>query len=242
MIDFYRPLPSGEYLLVLIDRYSRFPEVEIVKSTKASVIILKLDRIFSVHRIPEIIKSDNRPPFQGEEFCKYCNALGITHEQSIPRWPQANGEVERFNQPLAKTIQAVIVEGKPWRQELHRFLLSYRTTPHSVTKVPPCELLFNRTVRGKIPVLERKNIVNKHQSAKQNESQYQEYHKSHADTRRNAKHSQISVGDTVLVKQDRTNKLYSRFSKTPYTVVERKGTMITAENADNHRITRNISH
>ncbi len=97
-------------------------------------------------------------------------------------------------------------------------------------------------MRGKIPGLERKNIVNKHQSAKQNESQYQEYHKSHADTRRNAKHSQISVGDTVLVKQDRTNKFYFRFSKTPYTVVERKGTMITAEYADNHRINRNISH
>ena len=63
MIDFYGPLPSGEYLLVLIDRYSRFPEVEIVKSTKASVIILKLDRIFSVHEIPEIIKPDNRSPF-----------------------------------------------------------------------------------------------------------------------------------------------------------------------------------
>ena len=66
MIDFYGPLPSGEYLLVLIHRYSRFPEVEIVKSTKASVIILKLDRIFSVHGIPEIIKPDNGPPFQGE--------------------------------------------------------------------------------------------------------------------------------------------------------------------------------
>ncbi len=160
MIDFYRPLPSGEYLLVFKDRYSRLPEVEIVKSTKASVIIPKLDCIFSVHEIPEIIKPDNRPPFQGEEFCKYCNALGIKHERITPRWPQANGEVERFNQPLAKTIQAAIIEGKPWRQELHRFLLSYRTTPHSVTKVPPCELLFNRTVRGKIPVLERNNIVN----------------------------------------------------------------------------------
>ncbi len=99
MIDFYGPLPGGEYLLVLIDRYSRFPEVEIVKSTKASVIILKLDRIFSVHGIPEIIKSDNGLPFQGEEFCKYFSALGIKHEQITPRWPKANGEVERFNQP-----------------------------------------------------------------------------------------------------------------------------------------------
>ena len=28
--DFYGPLPSGEYLLVVLDEYSMFPEVEIV--------------------------------------------------------------------------------------------------------------------------------------------------------------------------------------------------------------------
>ena len=37
--DFKGPLPSGEHLLVVTDRYSRFPEVEIVKSTKASSVI-----------------------------------------------------------------------------------------------------------------------------------------------------------------------------------------------------------
>ena len=42
-IDFYGPLPTGEYLLVAIDRYSRYPEVEVVRSTKASTIIPKLD-------------------------------------------------------------------------------------------------------------------------------------------------------------------------------------------------------
>ena len=31
-LDFYGPLPSGDYLLVVIDRYSRFPELEIVES------------------------------------------------------------------------------------------------------------------------------------------------------------------------------------------------------------------
>ena len=30
-LNFYEPLPSGDYLLVVINRYSRFPEVEIVK-------------------------------------------------------------------------------------------------------------------------------------------------------------------------------------------------------------------
>ena len=29
------PFPTGEYLLVVIDAYSRFPEVEIVHSTSA---------------------------------------------------------------------------------------------------------------------------------------------------------------------------------------------------------------
>ena len=62
-IDFYGPLPTAEYLLVVIDRYSRFPEVEIVSSTKASIIIPKLDKIFAVHGIPAIVRSDNGPPF-----------------------------------------------------------------------------------------------------------------------------------------------------------------------------------
>ena len=42
-VDFKGPLPSGEYLLVVTDRYSRFPEVEIVRSTKTSSAIPKLD-------------------------------------------------------------------------------------------------------------------------------------------------------------------------------------------------------
>ena len=51
-VDFYGPLPTGEYLLVVVDRYSRFPEVEIVHSTRASTVIPKLDKIFAVHGIP----------------------------------------------------------------------------------------------------------------------------------------------------------------------------------------------
>ena len=44
-IDFCGPFPTGEYLLVVIDAYSRFPEVDIVHSTSAKGTISKLDRI-----------------------------------------------------------------------------------------------------------------------------------------------------------------------------------------------------
>ena len=78
-IDFCVPLPSSEYLLVLIDRYSRYPEVEIIRSTKAACVIPKLDKIFAVHGIPHKIVSDNGPPFNRDEFNKYMKILGIEH-------------------------------------------------------------------------------------------------------------------------------------------------------------------
>ena len=61
--DFCGPFPTGEYLLVVIDVYTRFPEVSVVCSTVASVVIPKLDRIFAAHGIPVILRSDNGPPF-----------------------------------------------------------------------------------------------------------------------------------------------------------------------------------
>ena len=149
-MDFYRPLPSGDYLLVVIDRCSRFPEVEIVKSTKASIVIPKLDRIFSVHGIPDVIKTDNGPPFNGEE--NYVKTLGIKLELPTPLWPKGNAEAERFMQPLCKALKTAKIEQRPWRQELNRFLLQYRTTPHCSTRVPPAELLFNRVVKGQLLV------------------------------------------------------------------------------------------
>ncbi|CAB3979525.1 Retrovirus-related Pol poly from transposon [Paramuricea clavata] len=70
-IDFYGPLPSSEYLLVAADRYSRFPEVEIVHSTRASTVVPKLDKMFSVHGIPDTIISDNGPPFKKTKTSMY---------------------------------------------------------------------------------------------------------------------------------------------------------------------------
>ncbi len=98
-LDFYGPLPTGKYLLVVIDRYSRFPAVEIVRSTKASTVIPKLHRIFATHGIPNVVKADNGPPFNSEEYRRYLDTRGIKAQFSTPCWPQGNAEVERFMQP-----------------------------------------------------------------------------------------------------------------------------------------------
>jgi len=46
---------------VVIDNNSIFPEVEVVHSTSAKVVILKLDLIFVAHGVPQVVKSVNAP-------------------------------------------------------------------------------------------------------------------------------------------------------------------------------------
>ena len=63
-----------------------------------------------------------------------------------------------------------------------------------------------------------------------------EYH----DKRTNAKERTFNIGDTVLFKQQKKNKLSTRFNPNIYTMKHVKGTMITATSGI-HSITRNVS-
>ena len=183
-VDFYGLLPSGEYFLVVIDRYSRYPEVEIIRSTKASVVIPKLDKIFAMHGIPSIVKADNGLPFNSDDFERYLNTLETEREPSTPEWPQCNAEVERFMQPLGKAVKTAHVEGRAWQQELYQFLLQYCTTPHTTSQVPPSELLFKRVIRGRLPILNKNKFVNRHDEARENEAKKQVYNKQRNRDRR----------------------------------------------------------
>ena len=56
-IDFgLTPTGSNEYLLVLIDDHSRFPIVEVVRSTSSNAVITCLDKIFPEYGIPEVLR------------------------------------------------------------------------------------------------------------------------------------------------------------------------------------------
>ena len=117
-VDFAGPFPTGEYIMVVTDEFSRFPEVEILTSTSARAVIPKLDAIFARQGIPEVLKSDNGPPFNGLEFKNFADYLGFKHRRITPYWPKANGEAERLVQTLSKSIKIAHLEGKNRKQEL----------------------------------------------------------------------------------------------------------------------------
>ena len=79
-LDFKGPLPGGKYLLVLIDRYTRYPEVEIISNINCNIVTRKLRRSSATHGIPKTIVTDNGPPFHSNGFKKFMNEFGINHQ------------------------------------------------------------------------------------------------------------------------------------------------------------------
>ena len=65
--------------------------------------------------------------------------------------------------------------------------------------------------------------------------------KTYADAKVRAKTSSINIGDTVLARQRKHNKLSTRFDPLPFRAVRTNGTMITVRQNGKY-ITRNVSH
>ncbi|XP_060077908.1 uncharacterized protein K02A2.6-like [Ylistrum balloti] len=147
-------LPSGDYLFVVVDYFSRYFEVDTMRSTTTERIIKSLRKIFLTHGLPLGITTDNGPQFIADSFAYFLAEQGIEHRRVTPLWPQANGEVERQNKSLLKRVRIAQIEKKNWKEEIENYLMSYRTTPHTVTGVSPAELLFKRKLRTRLPAIE----------------------------------------------------------------------------------------
>ena len=247
-VDFAGPFPSGDYIMVVTDEFSRFPEVEILTSTSAKAVIPKLDAIFARQGKPDVLKSDNGPPFNGHEFENFSEYLGFKHRRITPYWPRANGEAERLVQTLEKSIRIAHLEGKNWKQELYKFLRQYRATPHSTTNVSPCEALNNRKLKTTIPELP----VTQYKQPKctpqeppaniaQRDAMQKQKMKIYADLKAHAQEREIKPGEVVLMRQPKHNKLSTPYNPKPFVVEEKKGTMVTASNGS-QTVTRNSSH
>ena len=54
--------------MVLVDEYSRYLIIEIVRSVSANTVILVLNKVLTTFMYPEVIKSDNGSPFNSDAF------------------------------------------------------------------------------------------------------------------------------------------------------------------------------
>ena len=92
--------------LIVINSFSKWPEVIVMKSTTAAKIIEELRCLFSRWEIPEQIVSDNSPQFKSDEFKQFLSENDITHLTTAPYFPTTNGQAERFVQRIKKALTA----------------------------------------------------------------------------------------------------------------------------------------
>lgn len=230
--DLMGPMPSGENLLVVVDYFSRYYEVVVMRSTTTPKIVEALTGIFSRFGYPYSLKTDNGPQFVSKEFEEFLHECGIEHRRSPPLWPQANGEVERQNRTLLKTLKIAVVEGKRWTEELPKFLLAYRSTPQVSTGATPAFLMFGREIKTKLPELRPdKSVIN--ESTRDRDWSHKLTQKAYADGKRGAAPSPIVPGDQVLLKNTKsTGKLAPNFEPEPYTVLAKDGHQVTVKSSE----------
>lgn len=242
-LDYLGPLPTGESLLVVVDYYSRYMEVKIVKDQTAKTTKECLDEIFTRLGFPYTLQFDNARQLVSDELTSYCTENGIAWINTTPYWPQANGEVERQNRTLMKRLRIGFNSHGDWKAELRSFLKMYYTTPHSITGKAPTELL-GRLIRSRLPNLSDLALKPPSSDFRDRDQLKKFLGEKRENERRRARTTDIKVGDTVLMKNLLGgNKFRLNFNKEEFLVVAMNGSHVTIKQKVGNKIfERNVSH
>ena len=237
-VDFGGPYPDGHYNLVVIDKRTRYPEVEVVKSTNFKSTEAALRRIFGTHGVPRRVESDNGPPFNSSDFSNLAEEMGFYHHKVTPEHAQANGEAESFMKVLNKMEQICQLQKSDRNKALQETLMGYRATPHPATNVTPYEALMHRKVRI---MMDTMNYKAQDDNIEENDAEYKAKIKRNKENRNTKEHSFI-VGDYVLLKQQKRNKWTTAYEPNFYQIYRIDGSSIGARRImDGREIYRDAS-
>ena len=198
---------AHKYLIVLIDYYSKWPEVIGVNTITACKIIEVLMKIFTRYGLPKELVSDNGTQFVAKETQEFLNQLGIKHRKVPLYAPQQNGLVERFNRILSERIAESKKFGWCFSRTIESVVYNYRSTPRCVTQVSPFEAFFRRKMNTSLSQLfpPNKSAENKNINRKRVNNKLTQI-KSHIDEKRSARKRNFRVGQKVLLR-DQNKKL-----------------------------------
>ena len=169
--------------LIVVDAYSKWPDVvNMNKSTTSACTIRELRKLFSVYGLAKTVVSDNGPQLVSDEIEQFFTDNGIKHIRIPAYKAQCNGLAEKMVDSFKSAMTKMRLKCNDVMKNVSSWLLTYRNTPHSITKEAPAILMFGRRTRTLFSCLYPTKITQKVPDADQvNLRQY-------------------SVGDQVLFK------------------------------------------
>ncbi|UYV70739.1 K02A2.6-like, partial [Cordylochernes scorpioides] len=138
----------GRMFMVLVDAYTKWLEIVIIKDITSRTIIGHLREIFARFGLPELLVTDNGRQFVSSEFEEFTKINGIRHTKTSPYNPSTNGLAERYVREFKNSLRKN--QGKDSIEiNLQRFLFTHRAFPQTVLKESPAELLMKISLRSR---------------------------------------------------------------------------------------------
>lgn len=207
MGPFERAPADCRFVIVVVDYFSRWPEIAFCSDITSRTVINFLLAVFAREGYPTELVSDHGRQFTSSEFECFLADRGIKHFFSAVYHPQANGLVERFNRVLKSYIQLALLEQRPIKTTVTEYLGIYRATPHSATGISPAVLLHGRHIRTSLDVVGQPSAdfgthpARELRRLRRRVGEYQQRNKAYADKRRAAREPKFKVGAYVRVKR-----------------------------------------
>ena len=131
--------------LIVTDVFSKYFLVRKLANSTSAAICTELATIVTELGLPHIIRSDNGPCYNSNEFQQFVQCYNITHHTSSPHHPRSNGFIERMVGVAKKLMDKAGKEGKLWISGQYE----YRVTPQSGSIASPLQLITLCTPREK---------------------------------------------------------------------------------------------
>ncbi|KAL2076907.1 hypothetical protein ACEWY4_027497 [Coilia grayii] len=146
-IDMGKTIRKFRYVLVVVDRFSRWVEACPAPGPDAETVIKFFTReIIPRFGIPEVISSDNGKAFVEKTWKKIMQALGVKQRYGCIYHPQSQGMVERANGTLKAKIAKICASSNlNWLDALPIALMHMRTQTNRSLNLSPHEILTGRS-------------------------------------------------------------------------------------------------
>ena len=150
-VDFAGLLPlvwvTKKYILVCVDRFSKFPSAQITSSTSAKSIINFLSKYIALHGMPRTIRTDQGSGFISKEIREFCHEHNIKVIFSPVGDHRATGLVERLIRTIKERLLVMAQERpKPSLESaLLKIIKCLRTVTQQSLNCSPFEAHFGRS-------------------------------------------------------------------------------------------------
>lgn len=147
-IDMGKTIRKHRYVLVVVDRFSRWVEACPSPGPDSETVIQFFTReILPRFGIPEVVSSDNGKAFVEKTWNKIMQALGIKRRLGCVYHPQSQGMVERANGILKAKIAKICASSNlNWLDALPIALMHMRSQKNRITHLTPHEMLTGRVM------------------------------------------------------------------------------------------------